>query len=58
MAELCGLRMPIQTLVADIPMDDFPRPMEDHIAQPWDCESRNHSVIVMDRVAHHLGFVN
>jgi hypothetical protein len=25
--------------------------MEDHLAQPWDCESRDHSVIIMDRVS-------
>ena len=44
-------RMPIQALVADIPVENWPDPMEDHICQPWDCESRNHSVIVMDRVS-------
>ncbi len=44
-------RMPIQALVADIPCEDFPVPMEDHLAQPWDCESREHSIIVMDRVS-------
>ena len=44
-------RMPIQALVADIPSEEFPVPMEDHLAQPWDCESRDHSVIVMDRVS-------
>ena len=44
-------RMPLQALVADIPMDDFPTAMEDHIAQPWDCESRNHVVTVLDRVS-------
>ena len=44
-------RMPIQALVADIPSEDFPEPMEDHIAQPWDCESRNHSIVIMDRVS-------
>ena len=27
-------RMPIQALVADIPMEDYPKPMEDHLAQP------------------------
>ena len=43
--------MPIQALVADILMDDFPIPTEDHIAQPWDCESRDHEVITMDRVS-------
>jgi len=32
-------------------MEDFPEPMEDHLAQPWDCESRDHSVVTMDRVS-------
>ena len=44
-------RMPIQALVADIPMEDWPEPMEDHLAQPWDCESREHAVVCMDRVS-------
>ena len=44
-------RMPIQALVADIPSEGFPVPMEDHLVQPWDCESRDHSVVVMDRVS-------
>ena len=44
-------RMPIQALVADIPLDEWPTPMQDHLAQPWDCESRHHSVIAMDRVS-------
>ena len=44
-------RMPIQALVADIPLENWPDPMEDHLCQPWDCESREHSVIVMDRVS-------
>ena len=44
-------RMPIQALVADIPVAEWALPMEDHLAQPWDCEARNHSVIVMDRVS-------
>ena len=44
-------RMPIQALVADIPSEEYPVPMEDHLAQPWDCESRDHSVIIMDRVS-------
>ena len=26
-------------------------PMEDHLCQPWDCESRHHAVTVMDRVS-------
>ena len=44
-------RMPIQALVADIPVEEWALPMEDHLAQPWDCESREHSVVVMDRVS-------
>ena len=44
-------RMPIQALIADIPVEEWPEPMEDHLAQPWDCESRTHSTIVMDRVS-------
>ena len=43
--------MPIQALVFDMAMEEFPNRMEDHLVQPWDCESRNHSVIVMDRVS-------
>ena len=27
-------RMPIQALVADIPLDEWPEPMEDHLCQP------------------------
>jgi len=34
-----------------MPNDDFPEPMEDHLAQPWDCESRDHAVVVLDRVS-------
>ena len=37
--------------VADIPVEEWALPMEDHLAQPWDCESRDHSVVVMDRVS-------
>ena len=44
-------RMPIQALVADIPLDEWPEPMKDHLCQPWDCESRHHSIITMDRVS-------
>ena len=44
-------RMPIQGLVFDMPLEDFPVAMEDHLAQPWDCESRHHAVTVMDRVS-------
>tara|TARA_R100000458_G_C8227933_1_gene210445 strand:+ start:238 stop:924 length:687 start_codon:yes stop_codon:yes gene_type:complete len=44
-------RMPIQALVADVPLEEWPERMEDHLAQPWDCESHNHSVVKMDRVS-------
>ena len=44
-------RMPIEALVADIPMQEWPEPMLDHLCQPWDCESRDHSVVIMDRVS-------
>ena len=44
-------RMPIQALVADVPLQDWPHPMEDHLAQPWDCLSHHHSVVVLDRVS-------
>ena len=44
-------RMPIQALVADIPVDDWAEPMENHLAQPWDCESRTHSVVTLDRTS-------
>ena len=46
-------RMPIQALVADVETesDDWPERMEDYICQPWDCESRHHEVIVLDRVS-------
>jgi hypothetical protein len=44
-------RLPIEALVADIPLKKWPKPMQDHLCQPWDCESREHSVITMDRVS-------
>ena len=44
-------RMPIQALVGDIPLAEWPKPMEDHLAQPWDCLSHHHSVVTMDRVS-------
>ncbi len=44
-------RMPIEALVADIDIDGWPERMEDHLCQPWDCESFNHSVVVLDRVS-------
>jgi hypothetical protein len=44
-------RMPIQALVADISMNQFPEPMENHLAQPWDCESRHHATMILDRTS-------
>tara|TARA_Y100000401_G_scaffold41793_1_gene31772 strand:- start:84 stop:590 length:507 start_codon:yes stop_codon:yes gene_type:complete len=44
-------RMPITALVADEGLDEVPERMDTHLAQPWDCSSRNHSIIVMDRIS-------
>ena len=42
-------RMPIQALVADIPVAEWALPMKDHLAQPWDCASHHHAVYTLDR---------
>jgi len=42
-------RMPITALVADIPLEEWPNPMNTYDAQPWDCSSYNHAVYVIDR---------
>jgi len=44
-------RMPITALVADTPLEEWPDRMMTHLAQPWDCSSRNHSVIEYDRTS-------
>jgi len=44
-------RMPIQALVADIELEEWPDRMEDHVAQPWDCMSRSHESVVFNRVS-------
>ena len=44
-------RIPIQALVADIPVEEWAMPMPDHMCRLRDCESRDHSVIIMDRVS-------
>tara|TARA_R100001086_G_scaffold248034_1_gene183910 strand:- start:1338 stop:2018 length:681 start_codon:yes stop_codon:yes gene_type:complete len=44
-------RMPITALVADEPLEQFPTRMETHLAQPWDCSSHHHSVVILDRVS-------
>jgi hypothetical protein len=47
-------RMPINALVADVPLEDWPDPMPAHLVQPWDCSSRHHDVIVLERVSSSL----
>ena len=34
-------RMPITSLVADEPLEEMPERMDTHLAQPWDCSSRD-----------------
>ena len=41
-------RMPITALVADEILDEAPERMDTHLAQPWDCSSRTHSVVKLD----------
>ena len=43
--------MPRTALIADTANEDMPEGMATHLAQPWDCSSRDHEVIVMDRVS-------
>ena len=44
-------RMPITALVGDTVLEKWPDAMVPHLAQPWDCSSRNHAVYVMDRTS-------
>ena len=44
-------RLPITALVADTVLEEWPELMQTRLAQPWDCSSRNHAIIVMDRVS-------
>lgn len=44
-------RLPIASLVADTPLEEWPTMMPTHLVQPWDCSSRNHAIIVLDRVS-------
>ena len=41
-------RMPITALVADEILDEIPERMDTHLAQPWDCSSRTHTVVKLD----------
>ena len=44
-------RMPIQSLVADEMLDEFPPRIPNHYVQPWDCSSRYFSIIKYDRAS-------
>ena len=44
-------RMPITALIADNRLEEWPERMQTHLAQPWDCSSRNHALIIMDRIS-------
>ena len=44
-------RMPISALVADTPLEEWPDVMQSHLVQPWDCSSRDHSCIVIERTS-------
>ena len=44
-------RMPITALIADIPYEEWPEKCPTHIAQPWDCPSRDMAVMKLDRVS-------
>ena len=44
-------RMPITALVADTPLDEWPKTMAPHLVQPWDCSSSDHDVTVLNRVS-------
>jgi hypothetical protein len=44
-------RLPIEALVADTPLDEWPDQLEPKLAQPWDCSSRNHHVHIYDRAS-------
>ena len=42
-------RMQLPALVGDIEMEEWPDRMPTHLAQPWDCPSHYHSVIMFSR---------
>ena len=41
-------RMPITALIADEILEEIPERMDTHLAQPWDCSSRTHTVVKLD----------
>ena len=44
-------RVPIQALVADEMLEEFPPRIPNHYVQPWDCSSRYFSLIKYDRTS-------
>ena len=44
-------RMPIEALVGDTILEQWPEPMLPRLAQPWDCSSRGHQIHVYDRTS-------
>ena len=44
-------RMPIQSLVADEELEQFPPTSPNHFVQPWDCSSRYFSIVRYDRTS-------
>ena len=44
-------RMPIQSLVADEELEQFPQRIPNHFVQPWDCSSRYFSIVRYDRTS-------
>ena len=44
-------RMPIQSLVADEELEQFPPRIPNHFVQPWDCSSRHFSIVRYDRTS-------
>lgn len=44
-------RMPIQALVADEILEQFPSRIPNHFIQPWDCASRDFGIVRYDRTS-------
>ena len=44
-------RMPLTSLVADTPLEEWPTELPPYMAQPWDCMSHTHSVYKIERAS-------
>ena len=44
-------RLPLTALVADTPLEEWPKELPPYLAQPWDCMSHNHSVYKLERAS-------